>query len=371
MKSSDFQNKTKSGIQEIVDVLSKVLITLFKVFGKFIGALLLFIAAATLIGLIIGAFSWGSIELFGFGNDFVKYPTFFYDSIIPGWLLIIFGFLALAIPFIVLFMLGLRILSSNVKSVTIATKLTLLGIWIISLLGLGFAAINFAAQTAFNGVSNVTEELPIIANDTLNINMLWNDNLSNYQDIRRRHTTETVIDNNIQKLFSSRINLDIKNTNQSNAFIKIRKESEGKSKPIANRNAEAIEYQFNLNNKNLELNGYFLSEIKNMAKDQILYITIYLPINAIIYLDSSTATFLNDVDNVQNIYDRNMPKNYFKMTDAGLECLDCDASIFGESYKKQNEQFNLNIDSEGVKININDGNSNAEVKINNKGVSIN
>jgi phage shock protein PspC (stress-responsive transcriptional regulator) len=371
MKSSDFQNKTKSGIQEIVDALTKILITLFKVFGKFIGALLVFIAAATLIGLIIGAFSWGSIELFGFGNDFVQYPSFFYDSVIPGWLLIIFGFLALAIPFIVLFMLGLRILSSNVKSFSTATKLTFLGIWIIAILGLGFAAINFAAQTAYNGVSNTTEELPIIANDTIFVNMLWNDDLSKYQEIRRRYSTETVLDNSVQKLFSSRINLDIKNTNQSNAYIKIRKESEGKSKPIANNNAEAIEYQFNLSDKNLDLNGYFLSDIKNMAKDQILYITIYLPVNAVIYLDTSTATFLDDIDNIQNIYDRNMPKNYFKMTDAGLECLDCDASIFGESYKKQNEKFNLNIDSNGVEININDGKNNAEVKIDDKGVRIN
>jgi ABC-type multidrug transport system fused ATPase/permease subunit len=103
-KSSEFKNKAKSGLQEVVDTIGKIILAIFKVFGKLIGALLIFIAAITLIALIIGAFSWGSVEMLGF----VHYPPFFFDSILPMWLLVIFGFLAIAIPFIVLFMMGLK-----------------------------------------------------------------------------------------------------------------------------------------------------------------------------------------------------------------------------------------------------------------------
>ena len=80
----------------------------------------------------------------------------------------------------------------------------------------------------------------------------------------------------------------------------------------------------------------FLTDIKNMAKDQLIDITIFLPVNTILYLDGSTRTFLDDVDNIQNIHDRDMPKHYYKMTENGLECLDCDPTIFGERYKKEN-----------------------------------
>ncbi len=374
VKNSEFKkkasNKAKSGVQEILDTLGSILITLFKVFGKLIGALLIFIAAATLIGLIIGAFSLGSFEILGFSNDFIHHPPFFYDSVLPTWLLVVFTFIAVGIPFVVLFMLGLKILSNNVKSFSTTTKLSLLGIWIISLLGLGFAGINFAAQTAYDGVFNQTEELPVVATDTLKVKMIGDENLSNRSELRRRYSYETVYDNDVRKLYSNRINVDVKSTDKSNAFVKIRKESSGKSRQNANSNAETIEYQFNLTNQDLLLNGYFLTDFKNMIKEQQIDITVYIPLNTIIYLDGSTRTFLDDVDNVQNVHDRDMPKHYYKMTENGLECLDCDPSIFGERYKRENEHFKLNIDNNGVEINVNDGDNNAAIKINENGLKI-
>jgi phage shock protein PspC (stress-responsive transcriptional regulator) len=374
MKNSDFKkkahNKTKSGIQEILDSLGTILITLLKVLGKFIGALLIFISAATLIGLIIGAFSLGSFEILGFGDDFIHHPPFFYDSVIPTWLLITFTFISIAIPFIVLFMLGLKIISNNVKSFSTTTKLSLLGIWIISLLGLGFAGINFATQTAYDGVYNQTEELPFIATDTLKVKMIGDENLSNRSELRKRYSYETVYDKDIRKLYATKINVDVKTTDKSSAYIKIRKESSGNNRKNANSNAEAIEYQFNLSNQNLLLNGYFLTDFKNMIKEQEIDITIYVPINAIVYLDGSTRTFLDDVDNIQGIYDRDMPKHYYKMTENGLECLDCDPAIYGERYKKENEHFKLNIDSNGVEIKVNNGDNSAEIKIDESGMKI-
>ncbi len=370
VKKNDIQNRAKSGFQELIDVFAKILSVIFNVFGKFIGAILILIAASTIIGLIIGALSLGSIEILGFGEEFIEYPNFFFDSILPPWLLTLFAFFAIGVPFIILFLLGLKILSSNVKSFSTTTKLSLLGIWIVSLLGLGFAGINYATQTAYDGVYNHTEELPIVQNDTLRIKMSGEENLSANKDLRRRYSYETVYDNDIKKLYSNRIYLDIKAAENSTAYVKIRKESEGKNRLIANEDAESIEYQFNLTDNNLNLNGYFLSEFKNKFKEQQIDINIYLPVGSIIYLDKTTRSFLYDVDNVQNIRDRNMPKNYYKMIDNGLECIDCDPDIFGREYKENNEHFNLKIDKNGVKIKVKDDHNNAEVKIDKNGITI-
>jgi phage shock protein PspC (stress-responsive transcriptional regulator) len=364
------ENRAKNGIQEIVETLSKIIITIFNVFGKLIGAILIFIAATTLIALIFGAFSWGSIEMLGFGNDFVHYPPFFFDSVIPSWLLVLFAFLAIGIPFFILFMLGLRILSNNIKSFSTTTKLSLLGVWIISILGLGFAGINFATQRAYEGVHNHTEDLIFTATDTLKIKMIGDENLSNRRELVREYNYENVYDDNIQKLYSTRINIDIKYTDADVAFVKIRKESEGNNRLTANNDAEAIEYQFRLVDKELLLNGYFLSNIKNKFKEQSIDITVYLPLNTVIYLDNSTKSYLNNVENIQNIYDRDMPKNYYKMTEEGLECLNCDETIFGNDYKEKHGNFNLNVDENGVKIKVNDNHKNAEVNIDENGITI-
>ena len=374
VKSTEFKSnvgsKARNGFQEIIDTLVSILTAIFKVFGKFIGVLLILVAALTLIGLIIGGFSWGSVEILGFGDDFIHYPPFFYTSVLPGWLLVLFSLFAIGIPFFILFMLGLKILSSNVKSLSTTTKLTLLGIWIISLLGLGFAAINFATQTAYNGAENKTETLPIMANDTLTINMVADKNYSYHSDLKRRWSPETVVhDNGEEILYSNRIHVDIKPTNKENAYVKIRQESEGQSKIKANENAEAISYEFKLDDKNLLLNGYFLSDLKSRFKDQSVDITIYLPIDAVIYLEESTKTFLYDVDNVQDIYDRDMPMNYFKMTSKGLDCMDCNPDIFRNDFD-DDKKFNLEINEDSVKVKVNNGTEEAEVEINQNGVTI-
>lgn len=379
VRSSEFKNKARSGIQEVIDTIGKIILAILKIFGKFIGALIIFIAAATLIALIIGAFSWSSFEILGYKENYIQHSPFFFDSLhrpfmfdslLPSWLLIIFGFLAIAIPFVVLFMLGLKILSSNVKSFSATTKLSLLGVWIIAILGLSFAGINFASQTAYKGVHNQTEELPIIAQDTLAIKMIGDDNLSNKKELRRGHDFETVFDNDVEKLYATRINVDIKPTDKATAFVKIRKESDGKNRLTANKDAESIEYKFNLTEKNLMLNGYFLSDLKNKFKGQLIDVTIYLSVNSVVYLDASTQTYLNDVNNVQNIYDGDMPKHYYKMNENGLECLDCDPSIFGDTFKNKNENFNLNINENGIEIKVKDGDKDAKVKIDEKGVRI-
>jgi len=257
-----------------------------------------------------------------------------------------------------------------VKSFSTATKLSLLGVWIIAILGLSFAGINFATQNAYDGVHNQTEELPIMALDTLTIKLIGNDNLSNKKELRRSYSFESVYDNEVEKLYSTRINVDLKPTDKEIAFVKIRKESDGNNRLNANKDAESIEYEFSLNEKDLLLNGYFLSDFKNKFKDQVIDITVYLPINSVVYLDVSTKTFLNDVDNVQNIYDGDMPKHHFKMTENGLECLDCDPSIFGNEFKRENENFKIKIDEKGVELKVNDGDKNAKVTIDENGVKI-
>lgn len=369
VKSSEFRNKAKSGIQEVVETLGNILISFFKVIGKLIGALLIFIASITLIGLLIGAFSVGSFEILGFGNEFVHYPPFIFNSFFPSWLLVIFLFIAISIPFVVLFMLGLKIISNNIKSFSTATKLSLFGIWIIALLGLAFAGINFATQHAYTGYSNATENLPIKLTDTLKVKMVTNDSLPIKTDLYRRHdATETVLIGTEEKLYTTNITLNFVYTDSQTPSIKIRKQSEGSNRLSANTFADNLEYSYKITNNTLELNNYFLSNIKNKFKDQQINITLYLPKNEVIYLDNSTKSFLNDVDNVQDINDWDMPKHFYKMTADGLECLDCSASIYGKNFDK--EHFNLNIDNKGVHVNINDGEKNATIKIDKHGVEI-
>lgn len=355
LKNADYkkyESKAKSGLQDILETIEKIFTALFKVLGKFIGALLIFISAATLIGLIIALFSWGSFEILGFGGDMIDFPPFMYDSMIPFWLLGMFFFIAIAVPFVVLFILGLRILSSNVKTLSMTSKLSMFGFWIVAIIGLSFAGIEFKAQNAHNGVSVLNENISLTAANTLNIKMIDNEELTNRSNLRYRSSYETVYDGDTKKLLSNRITLNIKPSDTDEVSIKIRKNSEAKSRLIANELADSIEYEFSLNNENLELNGYFLSSIKNKFRDQYLQAIVYLPVGASVYLDASTRSFLNSINNIQDIYDGKMAKHFYKMTEDGLFCLDCESDDYGNKYKRKIEKLALKYDDKGVKIEI-------------------
>jgi len=74
----------------------------------------------------------------------------------------------------------------------------------------------------------------------------------------------------------------------------------------------------------LLLNAYFLSDLAHIYDYENIRMTLFVPKGTVINFDKSTKYFLNDVDNIQNIYDRDMVKHYFKMTNKGLNCLDCE-----------------------------------------------
>jgi len=368
ISSADYQKyktKAKSGLQELLDTIGNIIMVLLKVFAKFIGALIVFISAITLISLIIGFFSWGSIEALGIQEEWVHVPPQFFNMILPYWLVLLFIFIAVSIPFIVLFMLGIKILSNNSKSFGKVTRLTLLAIWIVSILGLIFSGIDFSSRYKYSGIDTNKHELNISPLDTLKVSMLSNGEFDNFKN--HSNNSFRIIDNDGEKLLiSNDINVDIRNSDTENAYIKIRKYAHGKNRDQAKLNAKKLEYQFNITDKNLQLNNFFLDDFPNGFFDQNIDIIIYLPEGYTVYLDKSTRKYLDDVANVQNIYDPEMVKHYYIMTDSELDCLDCKNA----SKTSKNENLHLKIDDDGVALKINSEDGNAEVKINGSGVTI-
>ena len=310
--------KAKSGFQDFLDTLGTIILTIFKIIGKFIGVILMFVAAVTIISLIIGAFSIGSLEIIGFDSEYITYPPFFYDSMLPSWLLTLCTFLLVGIPFAILFVLGLRILSSNVKQFSKATSLTLLGIWLAALLAMIFTGIEFGTTRASNGFKIENKDLNFVANDTITLKMVKNDNYYYQHNYRRSNDFEIIFDGDVKKIYSTDLYVDVERSETEKAYIKIRKESEGRNTLKANENAAAISYNVNIVDNEILLDGYFLSQYKNMFKDEEIFITVYVPNDVTVFFDKSTRSYLYRVENTTNTYDREMAKHYFTMTEEGL-----------------------------------------------------
>ncbi len=370
-----YRKKAKSGSQDLVETLGKILTTIFMIIGKFIGVLLVIISVATLMGLLVSLFAVGSQDFLHEGW-FYQNSLFFNNSGLPIWVVSILVFILVGIPFFFLFTLGLRILSSNAKTIGKVANLSLLGIWLVALLFAIFFGTRQFMASAFDGYVTNKQEINLMENDTLHIKLVDNDKISNSMVLRKEYGYKVVFDEeDNDRIYSNNIRLNIHSSDNDKIIIKTRKKSDGKSKEDARDNAKEISHGFTLENNNLSIDGYFLTEVMNKFRAQKIYIDVYLPVGQIIYLDKSTRSFLYDVDNVQDIYDRDMAKHFYKMTEEGLSCLDCDSQDEeiedGVVKDLKAESFNMKIDKKGVHIEIvDDKNEKAEVKIDKDGVLI-
>ena len=381
VKNADYKkykNRAKSGSQDFVDTLGKIFVTVFMIIGKFIGVLLVIIAVVTILALLISLFTIGSLDFIH--HDWFMQNAFFYNSSgLPVWIISILTFVLVGIPFFFLFALGLRILSNNTKTIGKTTKLTMLGVWLMALLIAIFFGTRQFMMTAYDGSVTVNNEIPFNVADTLLLNVVDDKSLSNSSELKRSWGHEIVLDkNDIEKIYSNNIRMNIYTSSDSIFYLKTRKRSQGESRKDARDNAGLIEYDFELSGNTLQLSGYFLSDLNNKFSEQKVYVDLYLPEGQVIYLDSSSSSFLYDVDNVQNIYDHDMAGHYFQMTREGLSCMDCedyelnDSDWSSESDTDSDaESFNMKIDEKGVHIEIqDDANEKAEVKIDKDGIIV-
>jgi len=384
-------SKARSGIQDLIDVIGKIIVTLFMVIGKFIGVILIIVSVATLIGLIISLFTAGAVDFMGadylFDGDF---PIMNITGV-PIWLLSLLILILVGIPFLMLFVLGLFILSSKSKILSRVAKFVFLGIWIIALLAAIYIGVRQGAEFAHDGSSIEQKELVVLPTDTLTVKMISNETLSDYDRFRHNSSFRKVLDeNDIAKFYSNDLRVNIQQSDSAESYVKIRKEANGRTRLVARENAEKIEYDFEKSGNTLSFNSYFLTDTKTAFKNQEVRITLYIPKDQIIYLDETTRTFLDyRMRTAQDIYRNDMGKHYFKMTDDGLECLDCDDSDFWTTddedegvnvnidegrlqikVKDDDEKVNIDIDKDGFKMEIDDNDNEAEIKIDSSGLVI-
>ncbi len=314
---------TTSGLQDFLNVIGNIITVVFNVIGKFIGLIIVIFSSIILISIFFGVFSLGSFELLGYGDNLINLPDFVYDSIIPYWILTICMFIVIGFPFLILFILGLRIISSNIKQFSKTVSLSLLSVWIIALLTIVFAGIDIGTSDAYNGTKIENYPLNLSSKDTLFLKMINDDELY-FQDKLRRSTKRIKVeDNGVKKIYATNVKVSVEKSNTENFTFKIRKVSEGRNKNKATEKAAKIDYRYSIKDSTLKLNAFFLSHLNHRSSDEIVYVTIYIPENKVLHIDTSTYGFLYETNYSNNLYNGDLTNHFFEMTEKGLKCTDC------------------------------------------------
>jgi len=183
---------------------------------------------------------------------------------------------------------------------------------------LGFTGIEFSTTKAAKGNKTETTDLLAINNDTITLKMTKNNDIYDQFNNYSNNNVEIIYQDDKKKLSSTDVFINVEKSETDQAYLQIRKYSEGRNKLKASQNAEKISYNYTIKNNEILLDRYFISEYKNAFKNEDVYIKLFIPNNVTVHFDNSTKNFLRSVENTTDTYDKDMAKHYFVMTDDGL-----------------------------------------------------
>ncbi|WP_136667066.1 PspC domain-containing protein [Flavobacterium sp. H122] len=369
-KSADYTQmgeNVKTGAQRVGSTLGDIIVSIMKVFAKFIGAMMVLVSGVTLIGLLISLFSMGtSINMDTPWNKF--FNAFDYTNT-SMWLIGLLFLLAIGIPFFFLLLLGLKILVNNLKSIGNVTKYTLLALWVIAVGILISLGIRQASEIAFENKVVSKKTIDLKSTDTLEIKFK-NNNYFSKNDYS--HDEFEFVQDSLGRdvIYSNNISLEVLPTDEKLPFIQIEKESNGKSFADARQRAEKIEYKFKVEGNKIIFDNYFLTDIKNKFRGQEVMIYLYLPKGTYFKPDESLEHFDCSDNDFFNLH-YSSDDYVYKVENKQVKCLNCPPD---ENDEDENYQSNIIINEDGVKIEndtvISDSKEIKELKINEDGIII-
>jgi len=371
-----YGEKVKSGTTNFFDTLGTILLTILKVFVKFIGVIIIIVSLATLVSLIVGLFTAGSFGFWGHG-ELMDWYQLVDTTNAPLWLISLLTLFAVGIPFFVLFILGLKMLINNLKSIGTPAKIALLVIWVASIIGLTIFGIRQATETAFAGEFRIENTLPVIAGDTVTLTMVSNENYE--YDARRRGRLDIEYNENDEKvIYSTDVRLIVRSTNASVGRVIVEKRADGSDYLSAKDRAEAIKYDYSYSDSTLALNAYLTTSVENKYRDQEVKVIVYLPVGTILYANNNTYSFHRNDSYYRDILNNGDEERYLLIEDGDTRCLDCPTrekedweEDWGDDdgiYIKNDQGEFMRIDDEGIKMKNNQGDS---LVIDKDGVNIN
>ncbi len=355
MKSVDYNkygNQVKRGSNRVVEVIGNLLKGTLTVLAKLLGVLMLIFSITTLLGLAFGLFSAGSLEFWG-QADLIQYYQAVSVAQIPFWALLTIVFLAVGIPFIVLFIVGLKLLIPNLKSMGWTPKILIFALWIASILALIFFGAKHATFSSVTGQFQREIPLPISKNDSLTLTM--NQSLLSGRSSERDDDFKIKMDADKNPIIvTNNVRLIVRSTQKEEGFIKVDSYADGATLDEAQDKAMQINYQIQYTDGVLELDPFLTTDLAHKYRDQHVEVIVYLPTGSVLWADHNTHSYHQNTKAYNDLLDSGYEGHYLKVMDRELKCLDCPSNESESGDSDAQDIKNINIEIQGnIKTKVN------------------
>lgn len=316
-KSENFNNISVL-VQNLAELLINILKVIFKITGYFIAAIFI-ILGLTVIASLLG------ILVFNLSPDVFSSSEGISDiglvsKIIPvdisGFWISMGLFLTIGIPFVAIIYAGIKIIF-KIKGGNRIIGATGITLWIIGIIITSGIAMKIASGYKTENIHSKSYILTNPKSDNLYLDLMKNID-KEYLDAEFHAADFRIFyDNKSPKTFGS-AQFNIKKSNNDDIKLKIDYKSRGKSKNEVLENIKNINYSWVQNDSLVEFSPYFSLIKSQKIHGQSIDITLYLPEGKTVFLANDMSKIIYDIENVQNMWDKNMTGQYWTMTKDGL-----------------------------------------------------
>jgi phage shock protein PspC (stress-responsive transcriptional regulator) len=314
-----YGNQIKTGAGKLGNSFGDFIMTIFQIFTKFLGVILIMTGLLTLMALFIGMFTLGSSSFINFPwQSFIDAGNF---TDYPIWVFGLLMFFAAGIPFFFLTVLGFKLLAPKMKSVGNIAKYTLLALWLISVALAISIGVKQASAFAADGRVVQKENIILQPADTLYIKFKHDDYYA--KNVGDRNDFKIVQDpSGTNVIYSNDVRFRIEKTDEKLPYVQIEKEAKGKSLSEARQRAQQIKYSYKTEGNQLTFNNYLVTDLKNKFRDQEIEIILYLPKGTLLKPDDSMKNY-DRTDEDYFLWNPNSSTEIYRVEDNKIRCLNC------------------------------------------------
>ncbi len=340
---STLKKKSKNFFQFLENLIRKIP----SIILKLIGLLFLLISISSIFALFIGSF-----VLLGLGN--LLLPFQFVDlGVFPDSFWRIALILAVLIPFIFLFSLGIRLLRGVSSRIGSVSRLVLFSLWIIAIGTLVFTGTNQIRKNSITATQTTIHELAIEHEDTLRVSLFINEIKPNSWKFKKNNPLNA-LSRRIEKS-QKLVTLSIKPNKLTSTALEIQASAKGADEKKAQQAVEQLTYRWEQEGAFLFLDDQIKNQHLSGFQTKNIDMTLLLKEGQIIALDESLRKVLSyPVENNQNWSSRSTAGYLWKMGPQELICLDCptNQSKLEVQYQdaKGEEKVHLEVDKNGIQL---------------------
>jgi len=309
--TAEYGSKVINFIKKITDLficlfrgLFKFIGSCFGVFTVIFGGILLFIISSVLLS--NGDIFLETSQIFNYIFEAGTIP----NNLKIGLILFI------GIPIITVILFGLKLINNT--TIHSNYKIGMVCLWFVSWVLLGSSGTNIAKDFS-KKAKNITTETIDLKNDTLYLSVADNDrNFDNIFDAKGFKVSPFE-----SELIGIGMRLNIIHSNSSSINLVKEALAFGKDKQAAKRSAEAVNYNFKIENADMIFDDFFSITTQKWRRQE-LNITLEIPFGMVVFLDHSLVDLIYDIKNQENMWDYDMLGHYWKMEKDGLSCISCE-----------------------------------------------